>query len=193
MYLPHPLPGPRRLLLCVCVWRRRSPPGILQHSQAFPGLGVLFNLESCIFINQEPVVPLTSTFTGSPPTRRRHPRFPSHWSHPDPAAVVAAGMACKRIFLITGTISSPRLSPFPSLLSPPPSSSPSLSSPPPLLSFSLFTQHTYTRWERKTSAQQFFTLASNAQQGYFRQSGDNGPLDAGRLSEDPQHPSPPVG
>lgn len=133
MYLPHPLPGPRRLLLCVCVcvWRRRSPPGILQHSQAFPGLGVLFNLESCIFINQEPVVPLTSTFTGSLPTPRRHPRFPSHWSHPDPAAVVAAGMACKRIFLITGTISSPRLSPFPSLLSPPPSSSPSLSSPPP--------------------------------------------------------------
>lgn len=103
-------------------------------------------------------------------------------------------MACKRIFLITGTISSPR--PFPpSPLPPPFSSLPPFLPPsphlPPLLSFSLFTQHTYTRWERKTSAQQFFTLPSNAQQGYFRQSGDNGPLGAGRLSEDPQHPTHP--
>ena len=56
MHLPHPLASPwrlrrkgvrkrRRALLgcvCVCGWRRRrrSPPGILQHSQPFPELGV---------------------------------------------------------------------------------------------------------------------------------------------------------
>lgn len=40
----------------------------------------------------------------------------------------------------------------------------------------------------KRQAQQFFTLPSNTQQGYFRQSGDNRPLGASRLSEDPQNP-----
>ena len=62
--------------VCVCVCRRRSPPGILQHSQAFPGLGVLFNLGTCIFISQKPVVPLTSTFTGSLPAPTATPDSP---------------------------------------------------------------------------------------------------------------------
>jgi len=62
--------------VCVCVWRRRSPPGILRHSQALPGLGVLFNLGSCIFISQGPVVPLTSAFTGSLPAPTATPDSP---------------------------------------------------------------------------------------------------------------------
>lgn len=78
MYLPHPLPGPREAaVVCVCV-EEEVTPEILQHSQAFPWAeGVLFNLESCIFINQEYLwFPQPPTFTGSPPTPPPPPQIP---------------------------------------------------------------------------------------------------------------------
>lgn len=85
--------------------------------------------------------------------------------HPNPEAQ-AAEMACKRMFLITGTPSSPR----PSLLPPSPSIPPCFFSSPPFFPL-VYTAHLHTLGERgKSSAQQFFTLLSNAQQGYFRQS-----------------------
>lgn len=86
---------------------------IFRHSQSWdpPHLG------SYAFMRKP--VPLTFTFSSLPPGPHPQP-------HPDPAAQ-AAEMACKRIFLITGTTSSPG----PSLLLPPPLSiPPSFSSSP---------------------------------------------------------------
>lgn len=95
------------------------------------------------------------------------PSTPSFILNP---ASQAAEMACMRIFLITGTTSSPG----PSLCLPPsPSIHPSFSSSPPPLFLLVYPAHLHTLGERgKLSAQQFFTLPSNAQQGYFRQSGE---------------------
>jgi len=62
--------------VCVCVWGRKSSTRILRHSRALRGVGALYNLGSCIFISQGPVVPLTSAFTGSLPAPTATPDSP---------------------------------------------------------------------------------------------------------------------
>lgn len=107
--------------------------------------------------------------------------------HPNPEAQ-AAEMACKRMFLITGTPSSPR----PSLLPPSPFIPPCFfSSPPPFFPL-VYTAHLHTLGERGeiVSSAIFHTSLKRSARLFPAEQRDNGPPGASRLSEDPQNTYP---
>lgn len=148
---------------------------IFRHSQSWdpPHLG------SYAFMRKP--VPLTFTFSSLPPGPHPQP-------HPDPAAQ-AAEMACKRIFLITGTTSSP----WPSLLLPPPLSIPPSfsSSPSSFLSPCLPSTLTHAGREGKIVSSAIFHTSLKCSARLFpAERRDNRPPGASRLSEDPQNTYP---
>lgn len=89
-------------------------------------------------------------------------------------------MACKRIFLITGTISSPR--PSSSLLLPPP---PPL--PPPLFLL-VYPAHLHTLGEKKRRLSNFSHFPQTLSKVISGRAETTGPPGASRLSKDPQNP-----